>query len=80
LRVVAESDLLTCVPSGFVNADGQKSLAERGLEVRAFPFETDKLIHRLVWHERLHTHPARQWFRSLVADVCGLPTDTAEMP
>lgn len=79
LRIVAESDLLTCVPSGFINGHGQTLVSQHGLVVRALPFETEKLIYKLVWHERLHTHPAHQWFRSLVADVCGLPADTAEL-
>jgi DNA-binding transcriptional LysR family regulator len=75
LRIVAESDLITCVPSGFINGHDQTLVAQHGLAVRALPFETEKLIYKLVWHERLHTHPAHQWFRSLVADVCGSPAD-----
>lgn len=80
LRIVAESDLLTCAPSGFVNGPGQKLIEERELVIRPLPFETEKLIYKLVWHERLHSHPAHQWFRSLVADVCQRPVDTAEPP
>jgi len=77
LRIVEGSDLLTCVPSGFINGKDQSLIAKHNLAVRALPFETDKLIYKLIWHERLHTHPAHQWFRSLVADVCGMPTATA---
>ncbi|MDP4504173.1 LysR family transcriptional regulator [Nonomuraea turcica] len=79
LRIVAESDLLTCVPSGYVTGPGQMLIARHGLVVRDLPFETEKLIYKLVWHERLHTHPAHQWFRSLVAEVCGPPADTADL-
>ncbi len=76
LRIIAESDLLTCVPSDFIHGHGQTLVAQHGLIVRPLPFETEKLIYKLVWHERLHTHPAHQWFRSLVAGVCGIPTET----
>jgi DNA-binding transcriptional LysR family regulator len=75
LRIVAESDLLTCVPSGFIDGHGRKLVEEHELAVRPLPFETEKLIYKLVWHERLHTHPAHEWFRSLVTEVCGPPAD-----
>lgn len=78
LRIVAGSDLLTCVPSGFLDGHGRTLVAQHGLVVRELPFETEKLIYKLVWHERLHTHPAHQWFRSLVASVCGMPEETSE--
>jgi DNA-binding transcriptional LysR family regulator len=78
LRIVADSDLLTCVPSGFINGHGQTLVAQHGLIARNLPFETEKLIYKLVWHERLHTHPAHQWFRSLVADVTGGPDPKAD--
>ncbi|MEV0288548.1 MULTISPECIES: LysR family transcriptional regulator [unclassified Kribbella] len=71
LRIVAESDLLTCVPSGFIDGPGRTILEQHDLVVRPLPFETEKLIYKLVWHERLQAHPAHQWFRSLVAEVCG---------
>ena len=73
LRIVAESDLLTCVPAGFIDGPGRTLAAQHGLVVRPLPFETERLIYKLVWHERLHAHPAHEWFRSLVADVCGPP-------
>jgi DNA-binding transcriptional LysR family regulator len=70
LRIVAESDLLTCVPESFVKGHGRPPVAERGLAIRDLPFETEKLVYKLVWHERVHTHPAHQWFRTLVSEVC----------
>ena len=84
LRIVARSDLLTCVPKGFVNGHGRMLVTEHKLVVRELPFETESLIYKLVWHERLHTHPAHQWFRSLVASVCGMseeiPATEVAMP
>ena len=78
LRIVAGSDLLTCVPNGFMNGPGRALAAQHGLICREIPFETEKLIYKLIWHERLDTHPAHQWFRSLVADVCGAPPAAIE--
>ncbi|BCG93493.1 LysR family transcriptional regulator [Mesorhizobium sp. 131-2-1] len=75
LRIVAQSDLLTCVPLGYFNGPWRAIADERRLVVRDLPFETEKLLYKLIWHERLHTHPAHQWFRSLVGDVCGSPFD-----
>ena len=71
LRIVAGSDLLTCVPSGFLNAYGKALLDQHRLATCMLPFETERLVYKLVWHERVHTHPAHQWFRSLLASVCG---------
>ena len=73
LRIVSQSDLLTCVPLGFFNGPWRTIAAERQLVVRDLPFETEKLLYKLIWHERLHAHPAHQWFRSLVGEVCGSP-------
>ncbi|MFI6376113.1 LysR family transcriptional regulator [Streptomyces sp. NPDC050546] len=77
LRIVAESDLLTCVPNGFLEGHGQELVERHELAVGALPFETEKLAYKLVWHERLHSHPAHQWFRSLVAGTCGTPAGAA---
>jgi DNA-binding transcriptional LysR family regulator len=71
LRIVADSDLLACVPSEFLEGDGRKRIVRSRLVTRELPFESEKLLYKLVWHERLHAHPAHQWFRALVADVCG---------
>jgi DNA-binding transcriptional LysR family regulator len=77
LRIVAESDLLTCVPSGFLGSGDARALVEKqGLVIRELPFETEKLIYKLIWHERLHIHPAHQWFRSLVVGTCAIPEGT----
>ncbi|MBR0827737.1 LysR family transcriptional regulator [Bradyrhizobium manausense] len=73
LRIVAESDLLTCVPQSYVEGYGRALTVKHGLVTCALPFETERILHKMIWHERLHTHPAHQWFRALVADVCELP-------
>lgn len=73
LRIVSRSDLLTCVPLGFFSGPWRAVTDEPRLVVRDLPFETEKLLYKLIWHERLHTYPAHQWFRALVADICGSP-------
>ncbi|WP_061147804.1 LysR family transcriptional regulator [Caballeronia arvi] len=76
LRIIASSELLTCVPSAFLDGHGRNIVREYGLLAKALPFQTEKLIYKLVWHERVHSHAAHQWFRSLVESVCGLPQKT----
>lgn len=78
LRIVAGSDLLTCVPQSYVDRYGSGLIAEHGLMSCALPFETERILHKMIWHERLHTHPAHRWFRALVADVCGLPAASGD--
>jgi len=73
LRIVAESEFLTCVPSRFLAQDKQRGLVQDRLVVRDLPFEAEKILYKLVWHERVHAHPAHQWFRSVVAESCSLP-------
>jgi DNA-binding transcriptional LysR family regulator len=74
LRIVAESDLLTSMPHGFIKGYARGLMAKHGLAASALPFETEKLLYKMIWHERLHTHPAHQWLRSVVADICGAPS------
>lgn len=70
LRIVSESDLITCVPRDYLERS-EPALAERyQLTARALPFETDRILYKLAWHNRLERDPAHQWFRRLVSDVC----------
>lgn len=72
LRIVAESDLLACVPSGFFNQYHRRIFSEDRLIACELPFEAEKILYKLVWHERIHAHPAHQWFRSIIAQSCGV--------
>lgn len=78
LRIVTESNLLTCVPNGFIDGHGPPLVPQHELAVRPLPFETEKLSYKLIWHERPHNHPAHQWFRSLVSDFREQPTVSPE--
>lgn len=77
LRIASRSDLLTCVPLGFFNGPWRAIAGGHELVARELPFETEKLLYKLIWHERLQAHPAHQWFRALVGQVCGLPVEDA---
>lgn len=77
LRIVARSDLLTCVPLGFFNGPWRAVADEHELVARELPFETEKLLYKLIWHERLQANAAHHWFRTLVGEVCGSPFDGA---
>jgi DNA-binding transcriptional LysR family regulator len=72
MKIVAESELLTCVPNRFFERNHAALAADR-LVARELPFEAENILYKLVWHERAHAHPAHQWFRSLVAEACGVP-------
>jgi DNA-binding transcriptional LysR family regulator len=72
LRIVAESDLLTCVPSGFFHHYHRRIFSQDRLVACDLPFEAERILYKLVWHERVHVHPAHQWFRSVVAEACSV--------
>lgn len=70
LRIVADSDLLTCVPKLFLNGSGRDPTWERNVIARRLPFDTHDLLYKLAWHERTNGDAAHQWFRSLVVAAC----------
>ncbi|MGF1768176.1 LysR family transcriptional regulator [Enterovibrio makurazakiensis] len=44
--------------------------AERfGLQVLSPPFETQKVVHQIVWHKRNQHSPANQWLRNTLMDL-----------
>jgi DNA-binding transcriptional LysR family regulator len=65
LAAVAASDLVTAVPASFIKAHG------RGLKlaISPLPFDSQKILYKLAWHERSEHDPGRRWFRRLVAEV-----------
>lgn len=64
-RVVAQSDLLTVLPQGLVEAAG----TPLELVSRPLPVELPLLHVDMLWHRRLDGHPAHEWLRSTVADA-----------
>jgi DNA-binding transcriptional LysR family regulator len=61
-RVVSQSDLLTVLPEGFVQATGyEHELTTRELPMALAPVHVDML-----WHRRHDAHPAQTWLRQAV--------------
>ncbi len=72
-RVVSQSNLLTVLPEGFVEATGYRSeLVTRELPLSMRPVTVDML-----WHRRLDSHPAQRWLRAQLLQVAS--TATAEL-
>lgn len=68
LEVVAQTDLLSCMPRKYV----EETLADdHSVVVRDMPFETEKILYKLAWHERTAHAPDQLWFRSLITDLVG---------
>ena len=64
LAMVAKSDLVTAVPASFIRAQhGRTRLA-----VSPLPFDSQKILYKLAWHERAERDAAQTWFRRLVGD------------
>ena len=60
--VVAQSNLLTVLPSTFVAATGY----EDSLVTRELPFERAQAPVEMLWHVRDDAAPAHAWLRALV--------------
>jgi DNA-binding transcriptional LysR family regulator len=70
LRIVAQSDLLTCVPMIVFKTHEKSVVAKERLVFHELPFDTGEMLYKLIWHERTHSSSAHMWFRALIADVC----------
>lgn len=70
LRIVAQSDLLACIPMIVFKTHERAVAAKARLVTQELPFDSGEMLFKLVWHERTHASPAHAWFRALIADVC----------
>lgn len=61
-RVVAQSDLLTVLPEGFVEAMGNGA----DLVTRELPLALDPVHVEMIWHLRQDTNPAHRWLRDQI--------------
>lgn len=64
--IVARTDLLSCLPRQYVEATSRE---ERDVVVRDIPFETERILYKLAWHDRTAHAPEQRWFRSLIASL-----------
>jgi DNA-binding transcriptional LysR family regulator len=61
-RAVSQSDLLTVLPEGFVEATGYR----RELVTQELPLTLDPVQVDMLWHRRHDGHPAQRWLREAV--------------
>lgn len=75
-QVVADSDLLTVLPTSFMRATGHQ---ER-LVTRPLPAELAMggVQVEMLWHSRHDDQPAHRWLRGLVLEACGLRAPLAD--
>jgi DNA-binding transcriptional LysR family regulator len=69
-RVVSQSNLLTALPEGFVEATGYR----RELVTRDLPFTMRPVLVDMLWHRRLDTHPAQRWLREQLLAIAAAAT------
>jgi DNA-binding transcriptional LysR family regulator len=62
-RVVRESDLLTVLPSSFLEATGTRP----DLVTRELPFDPGAVHVEMLWHLRRDNDPAHRWLREVIA-------------
>lgn len=67
-RVVAQSDLLTVLPEGFVDATGYR----HELTTRELPLEMQPVHVDMLWHRRHDNAPAHAWLREQVLAAAGM--------
>ncbi len=66
LSIVRQTDLVTAMPLRFLTNGGKVSST---LKVTALPFDTEKILYKMLWHERVDPSSAQRWFRAFVADI-----------
>jgi len=78
IAVVRETDLTAAVPRGYVD---NRTLTRR-LEIAALPFDNEKLLYKLAWHERNTRDPAQVWLRQVIREAvthaCGTRSDVPQ--
>ncbi|ARV62901.1 hypothetical protein BZZ01_07535 [Nostocales cyanobacterium HT-58-2] len=65
-RIVANSDFIAILPTRIVEMSG---LVEQ-LHLAPLPIEIAPSILKMMWHERNHRHPAQEWLRSRLIEIC----------
>jgi DNA-binding transcriptional LysR family regulator len=66
LAIIRNTDLITALPRGFLLGVPENHV---GLEWMPLPFETERILYKLAWHERTDRSSAQRWFRSLVCRI-----------
>lgn len=66
LEIVRTTNLLTCMPRKYVEA---VSANDKGITVRSLPYETERILYKLAWHDRSDRITEQVWFRSLIHEL-----------
>ena len=74
-NVVAQSDLLTVLPRGFLPATG----AQHGLVARPLPLVLAPIHVEMMWHLRLDADPAQRWLRDCVTRAARAPAEAGAL-
>lgn len=64
LATVAATDFVTAVPASFLRAHA----AGRRIAVSPLPFDSQKILYKLAWHERSERDAGQAWFRRIVRE------------
>jgi DNA-binding transcriptional LysR family regulator len=64
VNLVADTELLAAIPMFFA-----KTRADRTTVLIALPFPADRLVYKLIWHNRSNGSASHRWFRNLVSTV-----------
>jgi DNA-binding transcriptional LysR family regulator len=65
IATAAESDFAIVVPESFIPGHPKR----KAIQVAQLPFDNQKILYKLAWHERGEHDPAHIWFRGVVADA-----------
>lgn len=66
LQIVRAADLLTCMPRKYLEA---VSSSVSDIVVRPLPYETERILYKLAWHDRCDRVAEQVWFRSLIREL-----------
>ena len=66
LQIVRTADLLTCMPRKYVEAVNSN---DPDIAVRPLPYETERILYKLAWHDRSDRVTEQVWFRSLIREL-----------
>ena len=66
LEIVRSADLLSCMPRKYVEAVASN---DPDIAVRSLPYETERILYKLAWHDRSDRVTEQIWFRSIIQEL-----------
>jgi DNA-binding transcriptional LysR family regulator len=65
LSIVQRTDLVTAMPRRLLSTS---NASKRMVRVMTLPFDTEKILYKMLWHERTFRIRAQIWLRELIKD------------